>query len=226
MTETMAVRTGRNVQRSALRCNRNTSGFAAALPISSCKHWMRSRRRRLKRNVFEHTLPAQWGKTRAGRADLPRNESSPYLFVSGPLIGLPLTAFDSDGYGKISIVTKARSWTMFGNRSGLRECPRHGLQRGRKGQGFSNAPRRNSVLAAPMCCIGAATSAVCETIQRKRRFGGQAALFCSVSPCSLAVHQRRLLGPRYRLLALLVEARNRTGPIYSGDLAKVPCQAQ
>jgi hypothetical protein len=37
MTEIMAVRTGRNVQRSALRCNRNTSGYAAALPISSCK---------------------------------------------------------------------------------------------------------------------------------------------------------------------------------------------
>jgi hypothetical protein len=37
MTETMAVRTGRNVQRSALRCNRNTSGYAAAMPISPCK---------------------------------------------------------------------------------------------------------------------------------------------------------------------------------------------
>jgi len=55
----MAVRTGRNVQRSALRCNRNTSGYATALPISSCKSWMRSRRS-IERNFFEHTLPAQW----------------------------------------------------------------------------------------------------------------------------------------------------------------------
>lgn len=37
MTETMAVRTDRNVQRSALRCNRNTAAYAVALPISSCK---------------------------------------------------------------------------------------------------------------------------------------------------------------------------------------------
>ena len=37
MTETMAVRTDRNVQRSALRCNRNTSGYAAALPFSPGK---------------------------------------------------------------------------------------------------------------------------------------------------------------------------------------------
>ena len=30
MAETMAVRTGRSVQRSALRCNRNTSGLPGA----------------------------------------------------------------------------------------------------------------------------------------------------------------------------------------------------
>ena len=34
MTETMAVRTGRNVQRGARHCNPNTSCYAAALPIS------------------------------------------------------------------------------------------------------------------------------------------------------------------------------------------------
>jgi len=37
MTEIMAVRTRRNVQRSAPRCNRNTLGYAAALPLSSGK---------------------------------------------------------------------------------------------------------------------------------------------------------------------------------------------
>jgi hypothetical protein len=36
MTETMAVRTRRNVQRSALHCNRNASGYAA-LPIPLSK---------------------------------------------------------------------------------------------------------------------------------------------------------------------------------------------
>ena len=34
MTETMAVRTGRNVQCGARHCNRNTSCCAATLPIS------------------------------------------------------------------------------------------------------------------------------------------------------------------------------------------------
>ena len=37
MTETMAVRTGRNVQCGARRCNRNTSCYAATLPISSAE---------------------------------------------------------------------------------------------------------------------------------------------------------------------------------------------
>jgi hypothetical protein len=33
MTETMMVRTGRNVQSRALHCNRNSSGYAVALPV-------------------------------------------------------------------------------------------------------------------------------------------------------------------------------------------------
>jgi hypothetical protein len=37
MIETMAVRTGENVQRGARQCNRNTSCYAAALPISSAE---------------------------------------------------------------------------------------------------------------------------------------------------------------------------------------------
>jgi hypothetical protein len=37
MTETIAVRTGRNVQRGARHCNRNTSCYTAALPISSAE---------------------------------------------------------------------------------------------------------------------------------------------------------------------------------------------
>ena len=37
MIETMAVRTGENVQRGARHCNRNTSCYAAALSISSAE---------------------------------------------------------------------------------------------------------------------------------------------------------------------------------------------
>ena len=54
--------------------------------------------------------------------------------------------------------------------------------------GLSNTPRWNSVLSAPISCIRAAASEVCETVQRKRRFGGQATFLWSVSPCCLIAY--------------------------------------
>src|ERR1700730_3749268 len=85
----------------------------------------------------------------------------------------------------------ARSYRMSDTRPPMRS----------KSTGFSNAPRRNPVLFTPIRCIRAAASEVCETVQRKRRFGGQATFLWSVSPyCLIAylVDKRRFIQCKIR----------------------------
>lgn len=77
--------------------------------------------------------------------------------------------------------------------------------------GFSNAPQRNSVLSVFMCCIRAAASEVCETVQRKRRFGGQATFLWSVSPCCLIaylVDKRRFIQCNIRGARVIAPDKN------------------
>jgi hypothetical protein len=71
MTETMAVRTGRKVQRSALPCNSNTSGYAAALPIRRANGERGAAGRRFERNFVEQFVAAAECRRVCARSDAP-----------------------------------------------------------------------------------------------------------------------------------------------------------